>query len=225
MTTKTYYKITFPDNTCYIGCTIEYNIRRSYHLNLSSKHKHTNRNIQAVYDKYGSNDEWVFEVLFVETGDSERHKQLEYNLIKETPNTLNLKDGRECLVVGHKRKIKDRTYAREWARKNKERLNKLDRDKRANETPEQRKERLTKKQHQRDNRTPEELEEFRRKNSIRQKIRRSGPKGEEIRRKDRERYKRIQDKEIPEHREKRLSRQREYDRRKRDEKKRGKDNK
>ena len=167
MTTKTYYKITFPDNTCYIGCTIEYNTRRLYHLSISNKHQHTNKNIQAVYDKYGSNDEWIFEVLFEETGDSEHHKQLEYNLIQETPNTLNLKDGRECLVVGVKRLLKNRVYAREWARDNKEYLNRLDRERRANEraneSEEDRTKRLKKQNNRRKKWTPEKLEEYRRK--------------------------------------------------------------
>jgi hypothetical protein len=176
MTTKTYYKITFPDNTCYIGCTIEYNTRRLYHLSISNKHQHTNKNIQAVYDKYGSNDEWIFEVLFEETGDSEHHKQLEYNLIQETPNTLNLKDGRECLVVGVERILKNRVYAREWARNNKEYLNRLDREKRLNESEEDRTKRLKKQHNKRKKWTPEELEEHRRKDRERYQRRRDEKK-------------------------------------------------
>lgn len=99
MTTKTYYKITFPDNTCYIGTTSKHIYERwGTHLgDVRSTKGHTNKNVQAVYDKYGY-DDWVFDVLFVEEGDKRYHSIRENTLIQETPNTLNINVGKYVLL-------------------------------------------------------------------------------------------------------------------------------
>jgi len=66
-------------------------MRWGSHLSeVSSTRKHKNKHIQAVYDKYGY-DDWVFEVLFVETGDKKYHSKRENDLIHETSNTLNIR--------------------------------------------------------------------------------------------------------------------------------------
>tara|TARA_B110000977_G_C10716862_1_gene353575 strand:+ start:105 stop:557 length:453 start_codon:yes stop_codon:yes gene_type:complete len=96
MKTKTYYIIKFPNDTCYVGSTINYKQRVQTHKTKVRCNSHDNRNVQAVYDKYGL-DDWVFEILFTEQGDKDYHSKREHIIIQETPNTLNIDDGRECL--------------------------------------------------------------------------------------------------------------------------------
>ena len=96
--TKTYYKISFPDNTCYVGTTKVHHFERwGNHLNSARRGRHENHLIQKVYDDYGC-DEWVWEVLFKETGTKHQHKINEYQLINETPNTLNIQTGKYALA-------------------------------------------------------------------------------------------------------------------------------
>tara|TARA_B110000977_G_C10906581_1_gene427489 strand:- start:365 stop:808 length:444 start_codon:yes stop_codon:yes gene_type:complete len=110
MTTKTYYKITFPDNTCYIGTTKIHPYERwGKHLTDARLSYHKNKHVQVVYNKYGY-DEWVFEVLFVETGDKKHHSIRELTLIKETSNTLNIDDGRYALSSKRDYYNKPNTY-------------------------------------------------------------------------------------------------------------------
>ena len=92
-TTKQYYKIIFPDNTCYIGKTGSIRDRKYQHHSDVRLGKHDNKHIQEVYNKYGY-DNWEYKILFEEKGDKEYHRKREYKLIQETPNTLNLDDGR-----------------------------------------------------------------------------------------------------------------------------------
>ena len=95
--TKTYYKITFPNNTCYIGSTINYRKRCQQHKSKAKLNECENSNVQAINEKYGYKD-WVYEILFEEKGDKEYHSKREYTLIQDTPNTLNIEDGRKCLI-------------------------------------------------------------------------------------------------------------------------------
>ncbi len=96
--TKTYYKISFPNNTCYIGTTRVHHFERwGNHLNSARRGKHENSQVQKIYDEYGC-DEWVWDVLFKETCDKHQHKINEYQLIKETPNTLNIQTGKYALA-------------------------------------------------------------------------------------------------------------------------------
>jgi predicted GIY-YIG superfamily endonuclease len=96
MKTKTYYRITFPDNTCYVGSTVNYKRRVFTHQTRARCNRHDNKNVQAVYDKYGL-DDWVFEIISTEQGDKEHHTKREYTIIQENPNNLNIYRGRECL--------------------------------------------------------------------------------------------------------------------------------
>jgi len=119
MQLKTYYKITFPDNTCYIGSTIDFRRRCWAHQGHVRLNKHANVRVQAIYDEYGY-DDWRYEILFEETGNKEYHKIREHTLIQETPNTLNMDTGRLCLI-GNKE------YQKGYLKGNREELNKKQR--------------------------------------------------------------------------------------------------
>jgi len=92
MKTYTLYKITFPNNTCYIGQTSNHvYIRWGDHLSRAQAGIHINTRIQEVYDKFGY-DEWKFEVIQTEVSDDLSYiSLLEQHYIKQTPNTLNRK--------------------------------------------------------------------------------------------------------------------------------------
>tara|TARA_R110000796_G_C14322287_1_gene407997 strand:+ start:111 stop:596 length:486 start_codon:yes stop_codon:yes gene_type:complete len=109
METKIYYKITFPNNTCYVGKTKNYKHRCGIHKNKCKHQTHPNKNLQEIYNKYSTNN-WVFEWLFVGVGDKEYHKIREYTLIQETPNTINLNTGKKCLDEKTYHRLKDKEY-------------------------------------------------------------------------------------------------------------------
>ena len=221
MTTKTYYKITFPDNTCYIGATTRcWKRRMTEHRCESKQSKHQNYNIQAVYDKYGY-DDWVYEWLFVGTGSKKYHSIRENTLISQEPRSINIRDGRLVLVGGPTYHINySQTWTDEYNKtkkirdleryyKNKEQVSIDNKIKRNNMTLEQQelKKRLDRgyQQAKKDNMTPEELKEYKKQNSIAHKQRRNNMTLEQ--------------------REEKKRRDREYRQRKRDEKKRSGDNK
>lgn len=57
------YKITCSINQkIYIGCASYIDQRKHYHLNKLAENKHTNRKLQAAYNKYGK-DNFIFEVI------------------------------------------------------------------------------------------------------------------------------------------------------------------
>mgnify|MGYP003652523474 CR=1 FL=1 len=170
MTTKSYYKINFPNNTCYIGVTVNLHKRMISHKCRCNKGKHDNRHIQEVYDKYGY-DSWIVEELFSETGDKEYHKIREYNLIQETPNTINLNTGRECLLsrTEYSRSPQQHEYNKTYREENRELVNERSRN-----------------YHRR---TSEER-------SRKLKERRQGPEGDEVRRKGRENYHKYKPKKL-----------------------------
>ena len=104
MTTKTYYKITFPDNTCYIGCTKNYKRRKYTHTTSFKRGDHHCPQAQNIFNESGF-DGWRWEVLFEETGDNKHHIIREHSLIQETPNTLNIKNGRWNLLSKEEKRI------------------------------------------------------------------------------------------------------------------------
>lgn len=116
---KTYYKITFPNNKCYIGSTINFRKRCWAHQSHVRHNKHANTEVQTIYNKYGY-DDWKYEILFEETGDKEYHKIREHALIQETPNTVNKDTGKLCLIGNI-------AYQKEYLKQNREELNRKQR--------------------------------------------------------------------------------------------------
>ena len=147
ITTERHYKITFQNGSTYYGRTTQPgNKRYNDHLTKARKGKQSNKYIQEVYDKYGS-DDWIHEWLGTEIGDKHHHDRIEFGYVQADPKSLNIHDGKVALL------------------------------------------------------------------------------SEDILERDRIRIKEKQSKETPEQYEERLSKAREYQRRKREEKKRGRDNK
>ena len=97
------YKITFPNNKCYVGISKNPKVRYTSHRSLCSRGKHTNAEMQSIYDEYGY-DDWVFEVLSYDIGDDEYHSNMENKIIAETPNTINTYDGK-WVLLSEKEKI------------------------------------------------------------------------------------------------------------------------
>ena len=150
MITKTYYKITFPDNTCYIGTTKIHPYERwGKHLTDARLSYHKNKHVQVVYDKYGY-DGWVHEWLGYETGDKQHHNKIEFGYVQADPKALNIDDGRKSLlskevIVEYQRLRIQRKIDNMTPKELKEyRLIKREEQsrRRANETPEQREKRL-----------------------------------------------------------------------------------
>ncbi len=178
MTTKIYYKISFPNNTCYIGKAKNYKYRMAFHKCKVKKGTHVNKNVQAVYDEYGL-DNWIYEWLFVGTGTKDYHQKREYELIQDTPNTINIFDGKHILLD----EVGKAQYMKTWAEDRGEELVKY-----------QSQYYLDNKEHKQ-----KSTKEYREKNKdeILRKARakRAGPEGDEVRRKEREAYQRKKNKE------------------------------
>ena len=112
METKIYYKITFPNDTCYIGCAKDFNRRMAEHRCNVKRNKHGSPGVQDIYNKYGL-DNWIYEILFTETGDIQYHSKREHDLIQNTSKTLNKRVGKWA-TLGKKE------YDKQWRENNKE---------------------------------------------------------------------------------------------------------
>ena len=135
MTTKIYYKISFPNNTCYIGKTNNLKRRMSEHKTYARYNTHPNKNFYLIYKEFGY-EGWSVEWLFIGTGTKEYHKVREHSLIRDTPNTINLNKGQRCLLNSrqeyyqeNKEKIKKQVIER--ASKNRDEINRKQREKRS----------------------------------------------------------------------------------------------
>ena len=135
MTTKIYYKISFPNNTCYIGKTNNLKRRMSEHKTYARYNTHPNKNFYLIYKEFGY-EGWSVEWLFIGTGIKEYHKVREHSLIRDTPNTINLNKGQRCLLNSrqeyyqeNKEKIKKQVIER--ASKNRDEINRKQREKRS----------------------------------------------------------------------------------------------
>tara|TARA_B110000977_G_C10635750_1_gene321984 strand:+ start:75 stop:500 length:426 start_codon:yes stop_codon:yes gene_type:complete len=97
ITTERHYKITFQNGSTYYGRTTQPgNKRYNDHLTKARKGKQSNKYIQEVYDKYGS-DDWIHEWLGTEIGDKHHHDRIEFGYVQADPKSLNIKDGRRVL--------------------------------------------------------------------------------------------------------------------------------
>ena len=87
------YKITFPNNTCYIGQSSKHEYERwGKHISQCSLGKHENRYVQNAYDKYGV-DSWGFEVMHrEESGDKKFVNEIERRMINKYSNCVNIKN-------------------------------------------------------------------------------------------------------------------------------------
>ena len=160
LTTETYYKIVFPNNTCYIGRSDSVDTRYEAHKVKVNNGIHLNSKVQEVYDKYGL-DGWSLEKIYTATGDNSFHSQNEFDLIQLTPNTLNKYDGRYTLLSGEEKSEYQKNASSEHYYQNHEYYKKLSRDKHT----------LNKEQI-----------------NLKKRQKRLGPEGDEIRRKEREAY-------------------------------------
>ena len=97
MRLKTYYKIKFPNNTCYIGCSIGPKKRIANHKWMLKYQRHPNPKVQESYNSCKGKNV-IYEILFSEKGDKDYHSKREHTLIQETPNTLNIDNGRWTLL-------------------------------------------------------------------------------------------------------------------------------
>lgn len=86
----TIYKILLPDNTSYVGQTMNHVYERwGAHLSDLRSGIHNNKGLIEAYNKYGT-DEWQFHVLEVlDTDDKAYVNLMEQHYTKLTPNTLN----------------------------------------------------------------------------------------------------------------------------------------
>ena len=150
ITTERHYKIIFPDGSTYYGRTTQPDNDRYYrHLGEVKRGKHSNKHIQELYNKYGS-DDWVHEWLSTKIGDIEHHRQIEFGYVQADPKALNIDDGRKSLlskevIVEYQRLRIQRKIDNMTPKELKEyRLIKREEQsrRRANETPEQREKRL-----------------------------------------------------------------------------------
>ena len=127
MTTKVYYKITFPNGTCYIGRTKNFKYRLGDHIRECKRNEHKNPKMQSIFDEYGC-DEWVYEWLFVGVGNKKYHSQREYSIIQTTPNTINTLIGDYALFDSwgeyYNQNEKRKAYDKAYKIKHKERLSK-----------------------------------------------------------------------------------------------------
>ena len=135
MTTKIYYKISFPNNTCYVGKTNNLKRRISEHKTYAKYDTHPNKHFHLIYKEFGY-EGWLVEELFQETGNKEYHKIREHTLIRDTPNTINIHKGQRCLLNSlqeyyqeNKEKIKKQVIER--ASKNRDEINRKQREKRS----------------------------------------------------------------------------------------------
>ena len=97
ITTERHYKITFQDGSTYYGRTTQLgNKRYNVHLCHAKKGKHSNKHIQEIYNKYGS-DNWVHEWLGEEIGDLEYHNKIELGYVQSDPKAINIRDG-SCIL-------------------------------------------------------------------------------------------------------------------------------
>jgi len=196
ITTERHYRITLTGGSTYYGRTTQPGNQR-YNEHLYHVRQGTHVCLQESYDKYGC-EGWIHEWLSTETGNIEHHRQIEFGYVQADPKALNIHDGKVALLS----KEEQIEYRREKMKKH--------------------------IQQQIDNMPPKELKEYRTKNALKHQQRRDNEtpeEKEERRRKDREDKQRKIDKETPEQREERLRKGREYYYTKRDEKKRGGDNK
>jgi len=98
ITTERHYKITLSNGSTYYGRTTQpSDDRYKRHLNTARTGTNSNKHIQEIYDKYGS-DDWVHKWLGWETGGLEHHRQIEFGYIQSDPKALNIHDGRKSLL-------------------------------------------------------------------------------------------------------------------------------
>ena len=84
----TIYRITFPDDTFYIGRTDNYYYRWGTHIQDARKGRHYNSLIQDIWNEYGDED-WEFEILLELEGDVSYISLMEASCIEGHPNLVN----------------------------------------------------------------------------------------------------------------------------------------
>ena len=107
----------------------------SEHKTYVRYNTHPNKNFYLIYKEFGY-EGWSVEWLFIGTGTKEYHKVREHSLIRDTPNTINLNKGQRCLLNSrqeyyqeNKEKIKNQVIER--ASKNRDEINRKQREKRS----------------------------------------------------------------------------------------------
>lgn len=99
------YRITFPDDTFYIGQTSNSNRRFKNHLSEAKNGYHKSKTIQHKFDEYG---QMKFEVLLELEGDKSYINLVERIMIEDHPNVLNSNSVQERIFTTRSNKFNGR---------------------------------------------------------------------------------------------------------------------